>query len=280
MIYFLHGNGFPAACYQQFLDSLKNQHLVFAEPLLTSALQCEPSQRWFVMRDQAVARINELLLKQAQSNTENQATRKLHLVGHSMGGYLQLMAAQLLLEQQPNAKHLLGNIVLIDSPFPLGLRGLLLKTLQATSLTYKFGPAPVAANRRDQWQSIDDASEFFREKSFTRGWGQASLNTFTNGVLKQIPEGGYKLAVDRQIESDIYAHVPAASAVEALYYVRSKGLSPYFIAGSNSAETGLAGRKKMYRLFKNQISVIEGGHLIPFEQPELCARAVMNFIKA
>jgi pimeloyl-ACP methyl ester carboxylesterase len=273
MIYFLHGNGFPAACYRQFLTALKNYHEVFAEPMLTSALQCEPNKRWFVMRDQAVERIKTLI-------NFTEANSKLHLVGHSMGGYLQMMAAQTLMEQEPQVKKRIGTVVLIESPMPLGLRGLLLKTLQATSLTKKLGPAPIAAKRRFQWRTLEEASAFFTTKSFTRGWDKEKIHDFTEGLLAKAHDGSYELAVVRQIESDIYANVPADRAIKALYSLRSEGISPYFIAGSHSIETGLAGRQKMYDLFKHQVAVLNGGHLITFEQPELCAQTVMNFIKA
>jgi pimeloyl-ACP methyl ester carboxylesterase len=276
MIYFLHGNGFPAGCYRQFLDSLKTATTVFAEPLLTSPINCPPQQRWFTMRDQAIARI-ELLINE---NSERQAKgEKLHLVGHSMGGYLQMMAAQKIIEKTPNFQSILGSIVLIDSPVPLGWRGLLLKTLQATSLSTKGGPAPIAAKRRYQWSTIEEATRFFAAKPFTQGWPSGVLKDFTTHALTKIEHGCLELTVPRQVESDIYAYTTAAEAVKALYYLRKNNISPCFIAGSNSIEVGLAGRQKIYRLFRNQLAVIEGSHLIPFEKPTECADAVLKFLK-
>lgn len=276
MIYFLHGNGFPAGCYTQFLDCLRNATSVFEEPLLTSPINCPPQQRWFTMRDQAIARI-ELLINE---NSERLAKgEKLHLVGHSMGGYLQMMAAKKTIEQTFDFQNALGAIVLIDSPVPLGWRGLLLKTLQATSLSTKGGPAPIAAKRRYQWSTIEEATRFFAAKPFTQGWHSGVLKDFTSHALTKINDGSFELTVPRQVESDIYAYTTAAEAVQALYYLREKNISPFFIAGSNSIEVGLAGRQKTYNLFRGQLEVIEGSHLIPFEEPKRCANAVLNFLK-
>jgi pimeloyl-ACP methyl ester carboxylesterase len=276
MIYFLHGNGFPAGCYRQFLDVLKLTTTVFEEPLLTSPLDCPPKQRWFTMRDQAIARIERLITENSEQIANG---KKLHLVGHSMGGYLQMMAAQKLIEKTPSFQNMLGSIVLIDSPVPIGWRGLLLKTLQATSLSTKGGPAPIAAKRRYQWSTIEEATRFFATKPFTQGWHNGVLKDFTANALTKTKDGGFQLTVPRQVESDIYAYTTAADAVQALHYLKRKNISPFFIAGSNSIEVGLAGRQKMYNLFRNQLEIIEGSHLIPFEKPQQCANAVLKFLK-
>jgi pimeloyl-ACP methyl ester carboxylesterase len=276
MIYFLHGNGFPSGCYRQFLDALAAKTTTFAEPLLTSPIDCDATKRWFVMRDQAMVRI-ETLIEEYSEHIKN--GEKLHLVGHSMGGYLQMMAAQALIEKNPELQKVIGAIVLIDSPVPLGWRGLLLRVLQATSLSSKFGPAPIAAKRRYQWESIKEAISFFATKTFTQRWYSGVLKDFTAHALSKTADGKYELTVPRQVESEIYAQTTATQAVAALYALRSKGISPYFIAGSESIEVGLAGRKKIYRLFQTQLSILEGTHLIPFEQPKQCAQEVLTFLK-
>jgi pimeloyl-ACP methyl ester carboxylesterase len=276
MIYFLHGNGFPGGCYRQFIDALKANTTVFVEPLLTSPINCPANQRWFTMRDQAIVRIEELI----NENSAQIATgEKLHLVGHSMGGYLQMMAAQKLIEKNADFQNMIGSIVLIDSPVPIGWRGLLLKTLQATSISSKVGPAPIAARRKFQWKSIDEAISFFATKPFTQGWHSGVLKDFTAHALTKVDDGSYELTIARNVESEIYAFTTATEAVEALYYLRKNGTSPFFIAGSDSIEVGLAGRKKIHGLFRGQLEVIDAGHLIPFEQPKQCAQAVLKFLK-
>jgi pimeloyl-ACP methyl ester carboxylesterase len=276
MIYFLHGNGFPGGCYRQFVDALKTTTTVFVEPLLTSPVDCPANQRWPTMRDQAIASIEILINESSEQLAKGE---KLHLVGHSMGGYLQMMAAQALIEKNPDLQKIIGAIVLIDSPVPLGWRGALLKALQATSLSGKFGPAPIAAKRRFQWGSIKEAISFFATKPFTHRWYSGVLKDFTAHALFKTADGNYELTVPRQVESDIYAQTSAADAVAALYALRAKGISPYFIAGSESVEVGLAGRKKIYRLFQPQLTILDGTHLIPFEQPKQCAQAVQDFLK-
>jgi pimeloyl-ACP methyl ester carboxylesterase len=276
MIYFLHGNGFPSGCYRQFLAPLANATKVFTEPLLTSPIDCPPTQRWFTMRDQAIARIEYLTQEHSAQIMQGE---KLNLVGHSMGGYLQMMAAQALIERNSKFKQIIGSVVLIDSPVPLGWRGLLLRAIQSTALANKVGPAPIAAKRRYQWQSINEAISFFATKPFTQRWSSGVLKDFTTHALTKTADGSYELTVPRQVESDIYAYTSASEAAAALHYLRSKGIAPNFVAGSESREINLAGRRKIYRLFQNKLTIIEGGHLIPFEQPKQCAEAVLAFLK-
>jgi pimeloyl-ACP methyl ester carboxylesterase len=273
MIYFLHGNGFPGGCYQQFLANLRYFETVFAEPVLTSPIQCHPQQRWPTMRDQAMARIESLLMKCADTKTQ------LTLVGHSMGGYLQIMAAKRLIEADVAHVHLIKDIVLIDSPFPLGHRQALLSFLQKSGIGDKFGPAPIAARRRNRWADLDEAKAFFRSKKFTQKWAPGVIDDFLDHALTQAKELHFELTIPRETERDIYANITAKEARQALIYLHQRKITPAFIAGTQSLEVSLGGRSANYKLFSERLIEIESGHLIPMEQPTACARAVAQLLK-
>jgi pimeloyl-ACP methyl ester carboxylesterase len=272
MIYFLHGNGFPSGCYQQFLEHLGYFDTVFAEPVLTSPVECQPKKRWAAMRDQASSRIESLLIKHAKTDAQ------LTLVGHSMGGYLQMMAAKQIIQKNAANADRIKDIVLIDSPFPQGYRQALLAFIQTTGLTHKFGPAPIAAKRRTQWATLDEAKTFFASKKFTQNWAPGVIDDFVNHALTKIKDRHFTLTIPRETERDIYAFITAKQAREALVYLRQRKISPAFVAGNKSLEVSLGGRASNYRLFADRLIEIESGHLIPMEQPIKCARAVAQLL--
>src|SRR5690606_5289784 len=80
---FLHANGFPAGVYRRFLDRLAAAAPVEAFAVIETPPGTPAALRWRRMREQVEARL--LALDAGQPGTM--------LVGHSMGGYLALMAA-------------------------------------------------------------------------------------------------------------------------------------------------------------------------------------------
>ena len=195
------------------------------------------------------------------------------LVGHSMGGYIALLAAA----RHPEA---VSSVVLIDSPIPTGWRGRLLSFSQLTGLAYRAGPAPIAARRRDHWESRDAARTFFAGKAFVQRWAPGVLDDFIAHALVDVPDAGVTLRVPRDTERDIYANLMHRSALRALQRLRRKGIGVHFIAGTQSEETRMAGYAQNERLFAPHFHPLPTGHLIPMEAPAECAALVVKLANA
>jgi pimeloyl-ACP methyl ester carboxylesterase len=268
MIYFLHGNGLPGGCYKQFTSHLAKTHEITVEPVIYTAPSCPPAKRWTGMRDLVATRIEQL----AQRHGE------LTLVGHSMGGYLHMLAADKLIRNDQKNRKLVSDIILIDSPVPVGWRNTLLKIIQTIKVSEKLGPAPIAARRRNHWSSKEEALEFFQSKKFTHNWHTGVINDYINNALTLAQNGHLELTIPRQTESDIYAHIPATEPFKALNRLRGHGINPAFIAGESSNETRLGSRKGNYAIFANRLVTLPTGHLVPFELPFECAAAVTKLI--
>jgi pimeloyl-ACP methyl ester carboxylesterase len=268
MIYFLHGNGLPGGCYKQFTSQLAKTHEIIVEPVIHTAPSCPPAKRWSSMRDFVANRIEQL----AQRHGE------LTLVGHSMGGYLHMLATDKLIRGDKNHRKFVSDIILIDSPVPVGWRNTLLKIIQTMKVSEKLGPAPIAARRRNHWASKQEALEFFQSKKFTQDWHPDVINDYIDSALKAGENNNLELTIPRQTESDIYAHIPATEPFKALKRLRDHGINPAFIAGEESNETRLGSRKGNYAIFANRLATLPTGHLVPFELPRECAAAVTNFI--
>jgi pimeloyl-ACP methyl ester carboxylesterase len=264
---FLHANGYPAGVYRQFLHALTNalgaQHGVVHAPALLDATGSPSHLRWATM------------LGQAQHHASLHSANV--LIGHSMGGYLALQTAAA-------APKKFTRVVLIDSPIPRGWRAALVSASQVMGLAYRFGPAPIAARRRETWASRDAARAFFAGKKFVQQWHTGVLHDFIEHAIIDAPLSSHAtdavtLRIARDIESDIYAHIVHTLAYNALMRLRKHEVPVHFVAGIHSEEIRLADRAANRSLFKSEWTDIDAGHLIPFEQPQRCADAVSAAIK-
>jgi pimeloyl-ACP methyl ester carboxylesterase len=291
---FLHANGFPAAVYRRFLQALQASIEVIPIAVLETPADTPGALRWRRMREQV-------------GDALSAAGDDTGLVGHSMGGYLSLMAAA----HRLPARH---PVVLIDSPLPDFGRGALLSLAQRTGLNYRLGPAPVAARRRTTWPDRDEAKNFFAGKSFVQRWAPGVIDDFVAHALRDVthslrdvapalrevapalrdaaPElgdqtgnrGGNRggiitLRIPREEERDIYAHLPHRDAARALRRLRSAGVPVGFVAGAHSQEMKMAGWRGNRRMFGKQMVVLDAGHLVPLEEPQACADAVLALLR-
>jgi len=264
---FLHANGFPAGVYRRFLDRLAAAAPVEAFAVIETPPGTPAALRWRRMREQVEARL--LALDAGQPGTM--------LVGHSMGGYLALMAAARALP----AHH---PIVLVDSPIPAPGRGALLSFVQRTGLIRRLGPARIAARRRHTWQDRAEARDFFAGKPFVARWAPGVLDDFVEHALRDLPspgpavQAGTTLRIPREEERDIYAGLPHREAARALQRLRAAGNPVGFVAGSSSEEMRMAGWEHNRRLFGDRFVTVDAGHLVPLEAPEECAQAVLSLL--
>ena len=147
-----------------------------------------------------------------------------------------------------------------------------------TGLAFRFGPAPVAARRRNTWVDRDQAREFFAGKPFVQRWAPGVLDDFVAHALLQGTGDQVTLRIPREEERDIYAHLPHRDAARALRRLRTAGLRVGFVAGAQSAEMRMAGWQANRRLFGERLVTLETGHLVPLEAPEACADKVLELI--
>lgn len=263
-VLFVHANGFPSGTYRQFLEALGRYAEVIAPPALDTPPGTRPRMRWPHMTQQVVGE-----LRQAAERHGPVA-----LVGHSMGGYLSLMAAARL------PTHV-RSVVLIDSPLVVGWRKSIFETLRLTGLSARGGPAPIAARRRDRWASREHAREYFSAKEFVRPWAPGVLEDFLAHGLADGQDGALSLRIAREAERDIYANLPAHRAFTAFRALRAHGeIELHMIAGARSREMEMVGRANNRRLFGRHWHELPTGHLVPMEQPLACAELVARCIGA
>jgi len=255
---FAHANGYLPGSYARFLAALGSAISPgqIVAPALVTPPGLQASKRWPTMMEQLDATVSAYDAK--------------ILIGHSMGGYLCLQVAA----RRPGVQA----VVLIDSPLPTGWRSALLSFAKFTRLSYRTGPAPIAARRRDRWPSIEHARRHFAGKPFVQRWAPGVLDDFLAHAV--VPDGPEEvmLAVPRAVERDIYAHIAHEHAARALRMLRLQGTPVGFVAGECSPEVRLAGFRQNARLFAPHWRTLPTGHLVPLDAPDRCAETVFDLL--
>lgn len=203
-----------------------------------------------------------------------QREARLWLVGHSLGGYLSLIAAGL----RPQR---IRGVILLDSPVIGGWRSGLVSVAKATGQWRRLSPAAVAANRRDRWPSLEQVHGHFAEKKLFARWHPEILRDYVHAGTEDDPADpagqGRRLAFRREIEADIYATVP--HWLVPWLRRHPPGGPVAFIAGKRSREVRQAGLAATRRIAEERISWIDGSHLYPFEKPDDTVAAVLDWMR-
>jgi pimeloyl-ACP methyl ester carboxylesterase len=248
ILHFSHANGFPAACYRKFFGFLEPDFRIGSINCLGHDPAYPVSDGW----PHLVAQLIDHLSAQRRGPVVG--------VGHSLGGYVTLMAAI----QRPQ---LFKCIILLDAPIIGYFQGTALGMLKRLGLVDRVTPAHGTRERRREWPSVEDMVAHFRRRKVFRDFDPDCLRDYA--TLGTVASGArVRLAFDPEIEYRIYRGIPHDLA----YYCGRLTLPAGFIGGRHSdvvRRMGLAHTRRHFRMKR-----VEGGHLFPFEAPQAAAAAV------
>jgi pimeloyl-ACP methyl ester carboxylesterase len=258
---FSHANSFPAGTYRLLFDVWKDAgYTVLAVDKYGHDPKYPVTNHWPRLREQLV------------HFTETHAKGPVFFVGHSLGGFLSLLAAA----RRPD---LARGVVMLDSPV---IGGLLTPTIQFAKLTglgMQFSPGAISRRRRDHWPSREAAHQHFAGKdSFARWDPRVLADYIACGIEDAKPPmpTGVTLAFRREVETDIYntlAHdIPGFLRRHPLQHPLA------FVGGTQSTEVRQVGMHATARLAQGRVSWIEGSHLFPFERPDETAAEVLRWL--
>jgi pimeloyl-ACP methyl ester carboxylesterase len=264
-IVFSHANGFPAGTYRVLFETWRAAGWqVLAVPRIGHDPKYPVSGNWPHLRDELLHFIDC-----------HAPAAPLHLVGHSLGGYLSLMAAC----RRPA---LARSVVLLDSPVVAGWRAHGLQVAKATGLVRRVTPGRVSRTRRHHWPSAEDALRHFGSKAAFQRWDERVLRDYIHaGTEADAEQGGMRLAFRREIETHIYNTVPHGLAATARRHPPRGAV--HFIAGTQSAEVRqvtLAATRALVQRCHGQLEWMEGSHLYPMERPDATAAAVLRLLSS
>ncbi|MEO6031583.1 MAG: alpha/beta hydrolase [Burkholderiaceae bacterium] len=257
-IVFSHANGFPAGTYRSLFEAWREAGFtVHAVARFGHDPRFPVTNNWPHLRAQLVQFI------------EREAGGPVYLVGHSLGGYLSLMAAS----RRPD---LALGVVLLDSPLLSGWKVRALQFAKATGLSERFSPGHVSRRRRQHWPSVEAAYQHFATKPAFARWASGVLHDYMAAGLE--PHGKeQRLAFHREIETAIYNNLPHHIARQLRAHPLQCPLA--FVRGTESAEVRQVGLAATTRLARGRVSSIQGSHLFPMEKPAETAAEVVRWIE-
>lgn len=260
VIVFSHANSYPSGTYRVLFEHWREAgYEVRAIEKFGHDPDYPVTSNWPHLRNQLVHFV------------ERDVKRPVYFVGHSLGGYLSLMAAA----KRPD---LARGVVMLDSPVLSGLlaRGILFAKM--TGLTGQVSPGRISKSRRHRWPSPDDAREHFLSKPMFARWDRRVLDDYIHFGIEPIPTSrqGHGLSFRREVETAIYNTLP--HHLSRTLRERPLGCPAAFIGGTQSVEVQRVGMYATQRITQGRISWLEGTHLYPFEKPDETAAEVLRWI--
>ena len=280
---FCHANSFTAGTYSVLFEAWRKAGWrVLAPEKLGHDPAYPVSNGWRHLRDELL----HFIEREAGAGP-------VALVGHSMGGYLSLLAAS----RRPA---LVNAVVLLDAPIVSGWRAPAFGLLKMSGLMGRGGPGKASARRRVHWPSLQAAREHFASKPAFARWDTRMLADYlrhgfmpdTSGASDAGDAGdagdaaassgsshaaaGVTLAFNRETETRIYNTLP--HDVPALLKRHPLRCPVGYIGSKRSAESRQLGIDFVRRLAGPRWKWMEGSHLFPMERPEETAAAVLALL--
>jgi pimeloyl-ACP methyl ester carboxylesterase len=260
LIVFSHANSFGAGTYGVLFKALK------ARGFAVRAIdQFGHDPRYPVTSNWP--HLVQQLLDFARAQLERSGS-PVWLVGHSLGGYLSLMAAS-------KAPELARGVLLLDAPILGGWRAAAVGMAKRSQLVGSMSPGAVSRKRRKQWPDKDAALAHFQSKRSFAKWDEQVLADYIeHGTRDNMVNGEPQrvLSFDRDVETAIYNTLP--HNLESLLKQHPLKCPVAFIGGIHSAEMKQVGMRMTERVTKGRIMLLDGSHLFPMEKPRASAAAI------
>ncbi len=256
LLVFSHANSFPGSTYRVLFRHLR------ARKLTVKAIE-----KFGHDPEYPVTNNWPHLVQQLADFTRaevDKAGEPAFLVGHSLGGFLSLMAAARFPE-------LVRGVVMLDSPILGGWRATTLGLIKSTQIVAAVLPGAVSRRRRNSWPNTDAARVYFQSKTAFANWDVEVLQDYVrHGTHEQ--DGQRVLSFNRDVETAIYNQLP--HNLERLLRRHPLKCPIAFIGGLHSREMKQVGMDMTERLTKGRISMLDGSHLFPMEKPLATAAAI------
>ena len=264
LIIFSHGNSFPASTYGVMVRSLEARgYQVRSIEKFGHDPAYPVSSNW----PHLVQQLADFTAAQVQETGQSA-----FLVGHSLGGLLSILCAARnpLLGGKP-----VRGVLLLDSPVIGGWRAAGLKLAKRSGLVSSVLPGAISRKRKNQWLGKDEALAHFSGKKTFAAWDQEVLRDYIEHGTHDATdtnEARRHLSFDRDVETAIYNTLP--HNLEQVLKQQPLQCPVAFIGGLQSTEMRQVGMALTKKVTRGRITMLDGSHLFPMEQPAATAAAI------
>lgn len=256
LVVFAHANSFPAATYTVLFKQLRSRGFtVRAVDRFGHDERFPVTDNW----PHLVQQLHELAQREVA-----RAGEPAFFVGHSLGGFLSLMAA---------ARHpeLARGVLMLDSPLLGGWKAKAVGAAKRTQLVGSISPGRISRKRKNRWPSREAAFEHLRHKKAFARWDPQVLHDYVDLCMHD--DGGERvLSFDRDIETAIYDTLP--HHLERLLKRHPLRCPAAFIGGCQSEELRQVGLAMTQKVTHGRMTMLDGSHLFPMEKPLATAAAI------
>ncbi|NUO74487.1 MAG: alpha/beta hydrolase [Lysobacter sp.] len=263
LLLFSHANGFPAPVYGLMLDALARDYRIARPERIGHDPRYPVTPDWPHLVEELVERVQAAAAD----------ARRIWLVGHSLGGYLSLLAAHRLGDSALGAR--IGGVVMLDSPLIAGWRAHLVALGRRTGLDDLLMPMRATLQRRQHWPDREAVRAHFLAKPAFARWHPRVLEDYVDHGTRARADGERELAFVRETEYAIYRSLPTTALSDLAPRLR---VPVAFLAGTRSRELRQAGSAATRRLVGPRWAWVEGSHLFPMERPLDTAEAIATMI--
>ena len=136
-------------------------------------------------------------------------------------------------------------------------------------------PARIADNRTDEWQSKEEFFAYIRPKKVFSGISDEVLMDYVNYVSRIDQDGTVRLGYPKTHEAKVYA------AMQDPWQVLPRIVHPTLAIRGKSTDiiSRYSWRKWKSLQPSASFKTLEGGHLLPFEYPELVGEEVLKHLR-
>lgn len=188
-------------------------------------------------------------------------------VGHSLGGVLSLKVAI----ERPD---LVRALIMLDSPLLTQLQTAGLWLVKSLGKIDKVTGGARASARRQHWGSVDEAREYLAGKKLFRDFDPRCLSDCAVAGTHSVGDG-VELYFDRDVEAAIFRTLP-----HNLKTPKDFDLPAAVVGGTNSEVLTRKNAQVMRKKLGMKVRWIEGGHLFPFERPDLTVKTIKELTKS
>ena len=259
-IVFSHANSFPASTYRRLFEGWRAAgYEVHALERFGHDPRFPVTMNW------------PHLVAQLKDFVDREVGHPAYLVGHSLGGFLSMMAAS----RHPQIAQ---GVVVLDSPVVHGWKsaGIGLAKRLGT-MEQVMTPARIAAERTHHWPSLMAVRDHFITKpKFAAFHPEVLADYLHHGTHTHADGVSRRLSFERDIEARIYKTMPHGLVHE---FRRHPHRCPVaFIGGTRSRETRRVGIDGIRLIAGKRMSWIKGTHLYPFEDPDTTVAEVLKWL--